>query len=50
MTRVNAEAVGDTTYPTLEHDAWEEVAHEHHSEGPNDTADFDIVTLERIEQ
>ncbi|MGI9371735.1 MAG: dihydrofolate reductase [Hyphomicrobiales bacterium] len=48
MTRVNAEANGDTTYPKLVYDEWEEVAHEHHSEGPNDTADFDIVTLERV--
>jgi len=47
LTRVMAEAQGDTTYPELDTEAWEEVAHEHHSEGPNDTADFDLVTLER---
>lgn len=48
FTRVMAEAVGDTTYPDPDPEVWEEVAHEHHSEGPGDTADFDIITLERI--
>ena len=48
LTRVMAEAQGDTVYPALDLDNWREVAHEHHSEGPHDTADFDIVTLERI--
>jgi dihydrofolate reductase len=47
LTRVMAEAQGDTTYPDLASDDWEEIAHEHHTEGPNDTADFDLVTLER---
>ncbi|MEM1201296.1 MAG: dihydrofolate reductase [Pseudomonadota bacterium] len=48
MTRVMAEMVGDTVYPALEPGTWEEVAREHHQEGPKDTADFDIVTLERV--
>ena len=48
MTRVMAEMAGDTVYPALEPGAWEEVAREHHQEGPKDTADFDIVTLERV--
>lgn len=48
LTQVMAEAEGDTVYPQLDMNEWEEVAHEHHSERPNDTADFDIVTLERI--
>ncbi len=48
MTRVMAEMTGDTVYPTLAPGDWEEVAREHHQEGPKDTADFDIVTLERV--
>ena len=48
MTRVMAEMAGDTDYPALAPGAWEEVAREHHQEGPKDTADFDIVTLERV--
>ncbi len=48
MTRVMAEMAGDTTYPALSLDEWEEVAREHHQEGPKDTANFDIVTLERV--
>ncbi len=48
LTRVMAEMAGDTTYPDLNEAEWDEVAREHHSEGPNDTADFDIVTLERL--
>ena len=48
LTRVMAETTGDTTYPDPDMDVWEEAAHEHHSEGPGDTADFDIITLERI--
>lgn len=48
MTRVMAEMAGDTHYPELSEDNWEEVAREHHQEGPKDTANFDIVTLERV--
>ena len=48
MTRVMAEMAGDTEYPELPADEWEEVAREHHQEGPKDTANFDIVTLERV--
>lgn len=48
LTRVNADAVGDTTYPELASQEWQEVASEHHTEGPGDTANFDIVTLERV--
>lgn len=48
MTRVMAEMAGDTRYPELSEDEWEEVAREHHQEGPKDTANFDIVTLERV--
>lgn len=48
MTRVMAEITGDTVYPELSLDDWEEVAREHHQEGPKDTANFDIVTLERV--
>lgn len=48
MTRVMAEMAGDTVYPELPSDEWEEVAREHHQEGPKDTANFDIVTLERV--
>ena len=48
MTRVMAEMAGDTVYPALTPGDWEEVAREHHQEGPKDTADFDIVTLERV--
>ncbi len=48
MTRVMAEMAGDTDYPALTSGEWEEVAREHHQEGPKDTADFDIVTLERV--
>lgn len=48
MTRVMAEMAGDTVYPALAPEEWEEVAREHHQEGAKDTADFDIVTLERV--
>ncbi len=48
MTRVMAEMNGDTVYPDLPLGEWEEVAREHHQEGPKDTANFDIVTLERV--
>ncbi len=48
LTRVMAEMPGDTHYPELDEAEWEEVAREHRSEGPHDTADFDIVTLERV--
>ena len=40
MTRLSVQPVREAE--------WEEVAREHHSEGPHDTADFDIVTLERV--
>ncbi len=48
LTRVMAELAGDTTYPDLDETEWKEVAREHHTEGPGDTADFVIVTLERV--
>lgn len=49
LTRVMTEMAGDTYYPELDMDEWEEVAREHHIEGPNDTADFDLITLERTQ-
>ena len=48
LTRVMAELAGDTTYPDLDEKEWREVAREHHTEGPGDTADFMILTLERV--
>lgn len=47
LTRVMAELAGDTIYPELDETEWREVAREHHTEGPGDTADFMILTLER---
>ncbi len=48
LTRVMAELAGDTTYPELDETEWQEVAREHHTEGAGDTADFMLVTLERV--
>ena len=47
FTRVDMDATGDTTFPKIDPQKWHETAREDHKAGPNDNADFSIMTLDR---
>jgi dihydrofolate reductase len=48
ITRVHARPEGDTLFPPIDPQQWREVRRERHSRGPDDEADFTILTYERI--
>lgn len=47
VTRVHAAPEGDTVFPPIDMDAWREVRRERHRRGPDDEADFTILTYVR---
>jgi dihydrofolate reductase len=48
ITRVHARPEGDTLFPPIDPQQWREVKREPHKRGPDDEADFTILTYERI--
>jgi dihydrofolate reductase len=48
ITRVHAQPEGDTLFPPIDPQHWHEVRREPHRRGPDDEADFTILTYERI--
>ncbi len=48
LTEVDMEIEGDTMFPELNPKRWKEVGREDFKAGPEDNADFSIVTYERI--
>jgi dihydrofolate reductase len=48
ITRVHAQPEGDTLFPPIDPQLWREVRRERHARGPQDDADFTIVTYERV--
>ncbi len=48
ITRVHAAPQGDTLFPPIDPQQWREVRREPHSRGPDDEADFTILTYERV--
>lgn len=48
ITRVHANPEGDTLFPPIESQQWREVARESHPRGPDDDADFTILTYQRV--
>jgi dihydrofolate reductase len=47
ITEVHATPNGDTRFPTIDRDAWQEVARVRHDAGPDDSAAFSYVTYRR---
>jgi dihydrofolate reductase len=47
LTRVDMDVEGDTVFPDLNPDRWREIAREEFKAGPNDNADYTIVTLDK---
>lgn len=47
LTRVDMEVEGDTVFPDLNPERWREIAREEFKAGPEDNADYSIVTLDR---
>jgi dihydrofolate reductase len=47
ITEVHATPEGDTRFPAIDRDAWEEVARVRHEAGPDDDAAFSYVTYRR---
>ena len=47
ITEVHATPDGDTRFPAIDKDAWEEVARRRHEAGPDDNAPFSYVTYRR---
>jgi len=47
ITHVHAAPEGDALFPPIEANAWQEVAREQHQRGPDDDADFTVVTYLR---
>jgi dihydrofolate reductase len=47
ITEVHATPEGDTRFPAIDKDAWEEVARLRHDAGPDDNAAFSYVTYRR---
>ena len=47
ITEVHATPKGDTHFPAIDKDAWEEVARVRHEAGPDDNAAFSYVTYRR---
>lgn len=46
-TEVHADVVGDTIFPELDPERWQEVSREHHKKQEGDSSDFAFVVLER---
>ena len=47
ITHVHSDAEGDVTFPPIDPQQWREVARKRHARGPDDEADFTVVTCER---
>jgi dihydrofolate reductase len=47
ITHVHASPEGDALFPPIDANAWQEVAREKHRRGPDDDADFTLVTYLR---
>ncbi len=47
FTEVDLDVDGDTEFPEFDRAKWRETSREDHKAGPNDAADFSILTLER---
>ncbi|ABE40577.1 dihydrofolate reductase [Rhodopseudomonas pseudopalustris] len=47
LTEVHASPQGDTTFPAIDPDQWEEVARTRHGAGPEDSVEFSYVTYRR---
>jgi dihydrofolate reductase len=50
VTEVHARPDGDTLFPPIDAEKWEEVARERHPAGPDDSAEFSYVTYRRRKQ
>jgi dihydrofolate reductase len=50
VTEVRARPDGDTLFPPIDAEKWEEVARERHPAGPDDSAEFSYVTYRRRKQ
>jgi dihydrofolate reductase len=50
ITRVHASPEGDVTFPLIDPRLWREVRHEYHGRGPDDDADFTVLTYERASE
>lgn len=48
LTRVHMEAEGDTYFPPLDPAQWRQVSREEHAAGPEDTAPYTIIQLDRL--
>lgn len=48
LTEVDLEVDGDTYFPKLAPDRWQEIARERHEAGPGDVAGFTLYTLDRL--
>jgi dihydrofolate reductase len=48
ITRVHATPAGDSYFPEIDLKQWREVRRERHARGPQDEADFTILTYERV--
>jgi dihydrofolate reductase len=47
ITEVHAEPAGDTLFPPVDRDTWQEVARQRHPSGPDDSAAYSYVTYRR---
>lgn len=47
LTEIDLEVEGDTRFPDLDPESWEETWREHHAAGKGDSADYDMVILDR---
>ncbi len=47
LTEVHASPDGDTRFPSIDPERWEEVARSRHGAGPDDSADYSYVTYRR---
>ena len=48
ITRVHLSPEGDAHFPAIDASEWREVRREHRARGPQDEADFTILTYERV--
>lgn len=48
LTQVEMDVDGDTVFPPLDPGHWREAAREIHPAGPNDSAGFSLITLDRV--
>lgn len=47
LSEIHTRPDGDTTFPDLDPQIWQETSREAHAAGPKDSADFSVVVLER---